>query len=123
MEQNSFPITLRCKAKLLRSMTPLICRLLFTSGRNKFIVLSFAYWLFFIISLLTYPKKPFRKKIGYVSPEPVRCACHLCTCRLQPRDEFKKYNLFHIHNQSSKLNASDYVEEEGENDVNDVMMR
>ena len=62
MEQDSWPITLRCKAKLLRSMTPLICRLLFTSGRNKFIVLSFAYWLFFIISLLTYPKKPFRKK-------------------------------------------------------------
>ena len=45
------------------------------------------------------------------------------TCRLQPRDEFKKYNLFHIHNQSSKLNASDYVEDEGENDVNDVVMR
>ena len=45
------------------------------------------------------------------------------TCRLQPRDAFKKYNLFHIHNQSSKLNASDYVEDEGENDVNDVMMR
>ena len=74
MEQNSFPIILRCKAKLLRSMTPLICRLLFTSGRNKFIVLSFAYWLlFFFISLLTYLKKPFRKKNGYVSPEPVRC--------------------------------------------------
>ena len=35
----------------------------------------------------------------------------------------KKYNLFHIHTQSSKLNASDYVEDEGENDVNDVMMR
>ena len=45
------------------------------------------------------------------------------TCRLQPRDEFKKYNLYHIHNQSSKLNASDYVEDEGENNVNDVMMR
>ena len=35
----------------------------------------------------------------------------------------KKYNLFHINNQSSKWNASDYVEDEGENDVNDVMMR
>ena len=51
MEQNSWPITLRCKAKLLRSMTPLICRLLFTSGRNKFIVLSFAYWLVFLLFL------------------------------------------------------------------------
>ena len=57
MEQNSWPITLPCKAKLLRSMTTLICRLLFTSVRNKLIVLSycvldllfaFLYSLFFI---------------------------------------------------------------------------
>ena len=74
---------------------------------------------FFIISLLTYPKKTFQKKKMDTYP-PNQCGA---TCRLQPRDEFKKYNLFHIHNQSSKLNASDYVEDEGENDVNDVMMR
>ena len=35
------------QAKLLRTMTPLICRLLFTSGRNKFMALSLAYLLFF----------------------------------------------------------------------------
>ena len=33
-----------------------------------------------------------------------------------------KGNFFHVHNQSSKLNASDYVEDEGKNDVNDEMM-
>ena len=97
MEQNSFPITLRCKAKLLRSMTPLICRLLFTSGRNKFIVLSFAYWLFFfIISLLTYPKKPFRKKNGYVSPEPARC--HLPFGFLSPLKVMQSQNENKINN-------------------------
>ena len=33
-----------------------------------------------------------------------------------------KGKFFHVHNQSSKLNASDYVEDEGKNDVNDEMM-
>ena len=46
MKQKSWPITLRCKPKLLQFLTPLICRLLFTSGQNKFIVLSFADSLF-----------------------------------------------------------------------------
>ena len=32
-----------------------------------------------------------------------------------------KGNLFHIHNQSSKLIASNYVEDEGKNDVNNVI--
>ena len=32
-----------------------------------------------------------------------------------------KGKFFHVHNQSSKLNASDYVEDEGKNDVNDVI--
>ena len=62
MEQNSWPITLRCKAKLLRSMTPLIYRLLSTSGRNKSIVLSFAYWLLFYYFFTYLPKKTFQKK-------------------------------------------------------------
>ena len=53
MEQNSWPITLRCKPKLLLSLTPLICRLLFISRRNKFILLSFADSMFFY-SFFTY---------------------------------------------------------------------
>ena len=53
-----YDVFLRCKPKLLQFLT-LFIRRLFTSVRNKFIVLSFAGFVicFFILSLLTDPNR------------------------------------------------------------------